>query len=347
MLKKIKNQVEVALRKYSRGLKGSTAAREISPFLFAYIRDFIQRQGKRIRPILFSIGYLGFSKKPAPGLYQSALSIELLHDFMLVHDDIIDKSDMRRKKPSIHKMLNDYLSPYKKAKFNGQDLAIVIGDVMYALGIELFLSIKEDPKRKETALKQLIKAALFTGSGEFIELLYGIKELPKIKKEDVYKLYDYKTAYYSFSSPLAIGSTLAGAGQLESKKLIQYGIRLGRAFQIKDDILGMFAEEKVIGKSSLSDLQEAKKTILIWHAYQYSSRKDKSEIEKILAKKRVGLKDLARMRKIITHSGSLDYARKEILASLKAANAILLHSKMHQNYKAALLNYAAETLKVN
>src|SRR4030042_1469006 len=98
------------------------------------------------------MGYLGVSRKAASGLYRSALSIELLHDFMLVHDDIIDKSDTRRGKPSLHQGFKNYLSGYKTNKFTGEDLALVAGDVMYAMGINAFLSIRENKERKEKAL---------------------------------------------------------------------------------------------------------------------------------------------------------------------------------------------------
>jgi geranylgeranyl pyrophosphate synthase len=101
----------------------------------------------------------------------------------------------------MHKMLNNYLARFKKLKFNGQDLAIVIGDVMYATAIHAFLSIREDMGNKERALKKFIEAAVYTGSGEFIELLCGTKAIERVTKEDVYKIYDYKTAYYTFSWP--------------------------------------------------------------------------------------------------------------------------------------------------
>ena len=107
---------------------------------------------------MFIIGYLSFAKKAARGLYTSALSIELLHDFMLVHDDIIDKSKTRRGKPSMHKMLDNHLAKFKNIKFSGQDLGIVVGDVMYAIAINAFLAINEDFTRKQRALKRFIEA---------------------------------------------------------------------------------------------------------------------------------------------------------------------------------------------
>ncbi|MDD5595554.1 MAG: polyprenyl synthetase family protein [Candidatus Omnitrophica bacterium] len=346
MLFKIKNIIEKEILKFAGEIDKNYSLRRISPLLFKYIKDFICREGKRVRPILFIIGYRGFSKKTPCGLYKSALSIELLHDFMLVHDDVIDKSDTRRGKPSVHKMINNYLSKFPPQKFKGEDLAIVVGDVLYAMGIDSFLSIEEEPLRKERALKQLIRAALNTGGGEFIELLSGIKELEEISKADIYKIYDYKTAYYTFASPLAIGAILAGADKWQTERLIKYGIYLGRAFQIKDDILGMFGDEKKIGKSTLTDLQEAKKTILIWYTFHHVSTSQKRMIKKILQKKRSKKNDLLVMRRIIRESGALDYARKEISSFTTNAKNILKSSQMDANYKASLYSYSAQILKL-
>jgi geranylgeranyl diphosphate synthase type I len=332
MTLKIRKRVEKELKNYIRELNISYSLSKISPVLYANIKEFISREGKRIRPILFVIGYLGFAKKAAAGLYRSAISIELLHDFMLVHDDIIDKSNTRRGKPSMHAMLNKYLRNNKNAKFSGEDLTIVIGDVMFALAMHAFLAIQEDEKRKEKALKKLIEAAIYTGSGEFIELLYGLKNLERITKEDIYRVYDYKTANYTFASPLVIGATLAGARQDQIDKLAKYGICLGRAFQINDDILGMFASERKTGKSNLADLKEAKKTILIWHAYNNSNHKNKLAIKKLLSKSNIAKSDLLRMRGILNCSGTLDYAAKEINTLIKKAEFINKTLKMQPRY---------------
>ncbi|HTZ11690.1 MAG TPA: polyprenyl synthetase family protein [Candidatus Margulisiibacteriota bacterium] len=346
MLNKIKNRIEQELGSYIKRLDKKHSLSKISPVLFSHIREFLLRKGKRIRPSLCVIGYLGFAKTPAPGLYTTALSLELLHDFMLVHDDIIDKSDTRRGKPSMHAMLNRYLSRFRNIKFSGQDLTIVIGDVMYAMALHAFMTIREKKENKEAALEKLIEAALYTGSGEFLELLYGTKGIEQVKREDIYKIYDLKTANYTFASPLAIGAILAGAGKDQADKLFDYGIYLGRAFQIKDDILGILSEEKETGKSSLTDLREAKKTILIWYAYNNSSVLNKRIITKILTKDKAGLSDLHKMRRIILESGALDYAKKETLRLLENATDLIHSSKIKKPCKDLLTAFAQEALRI-
>lgn len=346
MFLKIKNRIEAELKSYIIGVDKTYSLSKISPLLLKSIREFISRKGKRIRPCLFVIGYLGYAKKSPPGLYRSALSLELLHDFMLVHDDIIDKSETRRGRPSMHALLNRRLVNYPNAKFSGQDLTIVAGDVMFAMAMHAFLAVKENPVRKEGSLNKLLEAAFYTGSGEFIELLYGLKEIDKISLNDIYKIYDLKTANYTFSSPLVMGAVLAGTDKAEIKKLSKFGIFLGRAFQIKDDILGMFASHKEIGKSTTTDLQEAKKTILIWYAYKHSGKTSRSEIKRILEKEKVDKQDLAGIRQIIRSSGALDFAKKQVEALIKDAGLLNKSLKMRVKFRNELSDYSAELLNV-
>ena len=343
---RLKSKIDAKLTMFIADIDKQYSLSKISPLISKSLRDFVLRKGKRIRPILFTIGYLGFSKRAAPGLYQSALSIELLHDFMLVHDDIIDKSDKRRGKPSMHAMLNSHLKGYKKIKFNGQDLSIILGDIMYAIAINAFLSIKEDMVRKEQALKKFIDTAIYTGCGEFIELINGANPIEKITKQSIYRVYDYKTANYTFSTPLATGAILAGASSSQVDKLFNFGIYLGRAFQIKDDIIGLFEEEKKIGKSTLTDLQEGKKTLLVWYAYNHSNQKYKLVIKNVFSKAKVKKNDLLKIRNAIKRSGALDYAKKEINTLIKKAQATILSSRMKPTYKKTLSNYCVELLKL-
>ena len=342
MLSQIKKKINHQLYLFLQNANKLYSLAAISPLLFRDIKNFILRDGKRIRPILFILGYQGFSKKTAPGLYQSALCVELLHDFFLIHDDIIDKSDTRRSKPSLHKMFDKYLIKYEDLKFNGQDLAIVAADVIYALAINAFLAIEENPQRKEEALQRFIKASVHTACGEFIELLTEAKKIKNVTRKEIYKIYDYKTAHYTFASPLTMGAKLAGANQDQIDILTNYSLCAGRAFQIKDDILSLFFNEKTIGKSALSDLQEAKKTLLIWYAYNHTSQKNKSLIENIFLKKKVTKNDLLAVRKIAKESGALTYAQDEIYALREKAKTIITSAKMKVKYRNLLFKYAEQ-----
>ncbi|MDD5077938.1 MAG: polyprenyl synthetase family protein, partial [Candidatus Omnitrophica bacterium] len=312
MFLRIKNKIDRELETYLTSVNKLYSLKTLSPELYGNIKEFACRPGKRVRPVLFCIGYLGFSKKTPPGLYRSALSLELLHDFMLVHDDIIDKSDTRRGRPAMHTLLKKSLGGNKKICFDGEDLAIVAGDVMYAMALDAFLAVREEAARKEKTFRKLFLAALYTGSGEFIELMLGAKPIERIAQREIYKVYDYKTANYTFASPLTMGATLAGAKPSQIKKLYSYGMLLGRAFQIQDDIIGVFGKIKETGKSNLTDIKEAKRTILIWYAFNHAEKKDKNLIKKVMENKTDGNPELLKVRAIIEKTGALDYAKKEI-----------------------------------
>lgn len=346
MILEIRKRIEQELNGYLRDVDSLYRLSRISPLLFGSIKEFLSRQGKRVRPTLFVLGYMGLAPQAAPGLYRSAVSIELLHDFMLVHDDIIDKSATRRGRPSMHAMLEACLRKEKQRKFSGEDLAIVAGDVMFAMAMDAFLAIREDPRHKEEALRRLIRAALYTGGGEFIELIYGITPLERLTQQDIYRVYDLKTANYTFASPLAIGATLAGASRSHLATLSAYGTYLGRAFQIKDDILGLCSEEKEIGKSSLTDLKEGKKTLLIWKAYQNAGPQDKKRMRAILEAPDATRAQLLVMRRIVTDSGSLLYAQQQVRRLKKKAETLLRHLHLRLPVKAALSAYAGQILTI-
>lgn len=339
MLRKIKNNIEKELKKHIEQANKKHKLSTLSPILYENLKDFILRKGKRIRPTLLVLGYLGFCKKRAKKLYSTAISVELLHDFMLIHDDIIDKSNTRRGKPSMHKMLISHLQKHRELKFSGEDLSIVIGDVLYALAIETFLSIKENPVRKEKALRKFIQAAMYTGSGEFIELLAGTKSISDISKKEIYNIYDYKTAFYTFACPLSAGAILGGAENKEIKILSDFGILSGRAFQIKDDMLGIFGNEKKTGKPTLTDLQEAKRTLPLWHAYKKSINTDKSKIKRILKKTKVTSSDLSAITSILEKTNTKSYANKQINNLIHKAQYLLERSRLKTKYKNLLSNY--------
>jgi len=347
MFLKIKNKLEEELIAYLSSTNKSYSLNRLSPLLFKSIKEFILRDGKRIRPILFCIGYLGFSKKTPAGLYRCALSLELLHDFLLIHDDIIDKSEQRRGKPAMHTLFNNYFGKNNKYKFTGEDLAIVVGDVIYALALDAFLAVEINFTRKEAALKKLIRATLFTAGGEFIELLLATKALAKITQKDIYKIYDYKTANYTFASPLTMGATLAGANLKQINQLHSYGMLLGRAFQINDDIIGIFKTSKETGKSNLTDLQEAKRTLLVWYAFKHANKEDKISINKIMRNKITRDSDLIKMRRIIIATGALTYAQKQINYLHAKALRQISGLKMQKEYTQALINFSKKILTID
>ncbi len=340
----LRKNIDKELKEFIISLQKEYELDKVSPELYSAIKNFVLRDGKRIRPLLYLVGFMGYSKKEERNLYKSAISIELLHDFMLIHDDVIDKSDKRRGKPTLHVVFNKYLKRFKNAKTNGNDLAIVAGDVIYALAIKSFLSIGVNLATKEKALRRFADTSIYTGSGQFLELINTTKKLSDVSKQDIYKVYDYKTAYYTFANPLVIGATLAKAPESEINNLSKFGLYLGRAFQIKDDIIGIFGDERKTGKSVISDIKEGKRTILLWHAYNKSSSLEKKKLSRLFDGKKISLKEIKNIKAVIAKRGSKDFAEKEVSGYYEKAKILLKKLKMAPDCKELLITYLNKIL---
>ncbi|MCB9771443.1 MAG: polyprenyl synthetase family protein [Candidatus Omnitrophica bacterium] len=335
MLHEIKEQIDKSLVRFLDKIKIDYKLHLVDPILYNSIREFSLRDGKRIRPILLALSYKGYRKnstRMSPSIYYASTCIELLHNFMLIHDDIIDRSDLRRGKPTLHRLLEKAANIPEKERL-GQDLSLVAGDIVYALAIDAFLSINEELQRKERALKYFIQTAVFTAMGEFADTLHGVRGLNKVTEKDVFLNYTLKTARYTFDCPLVVGAILAGADNKDIKSLSKLGLLIGQAFQIQDDVIGIFDSEKNIGKSILSDLAESKKTILVCHAYRILKGKQKQEFLKIFTKNKKTYADLVAIRKIFIQAGSLTYSLKQINTRLIHSLELLRKLKMAPKYK--------------
>ncbi len=335
MIEIIKKQIEKSLESFIDKIKKDYKLHLVNPILFESIREFSLRKGKRIRPLLLILSYKGYSptgKRISPSLYTASTCIELLHNFMLIHDDIIDRSNLRRGKPTLHKILGKIIKTKENEKL-GYDLGIIAGDIVYALAIDAFLSTNEAAERKEKALKYFIQTAAFTAMGEFIDTIHGAENIKNVKEKDVFLNYTLKTARYTFDCPLVVGAILANAPAGDIKKLSQLGILIGQAFQTQDDIIGIFDSEKNIGKSILSDIAESKKTLLVCHAYDHSKGKGRKDLLHVFNKPRKTYKDLLTVRKIFIKTKSLDYSLKQIQDRLTKTLTILESLKINQRYK--------------
>lgn len=335
MLEKIKNEINASIEQFLDHVGKDYQLHLVDPLLFQSIREFSLREGKRIRPMLLVLGYLGYAKpgtKPTRSLYHASTCMEFLHNFMLIHDDIIDCSDVRRGRPAMHRMLSRTVRCANPAKL-GVDLAIIAGDIVYALAIDAFLSIQENPKRKEQALKYFIQTAAFTAMGEFVDTVHGVDTLNNVKEKDVFLNYSLKTARYTFDCPLVTAAILAGAPQSEITKLNAFGLGIGQAFQIQDDIIGLYGTEKEIGKSVLCDLEEQKKTLLIVHAYNTLKGRQLAKLKKIFHQKNKSMSDLEEVKKLVREAGSLQYSLDAVNSRVSQAKTILGEMKMQPKFK--------------
>ncbi|MEK7503391.1 MAG: polyprenyl synthetase family protein [Patescibacteria group bacterium] len=213
---------EVA-RFFNRKIKEATAAHEKE--ILGWLREYSLRPAKRIRAVLVNYGYFLAGGKDKEAILEASIFIELIHNYLLIHDDIIDKDEMRRGKKSLHSV-------------RGSDVAIVVGDMASALGYEALDSAAFPVKNRAPALAKLNKVLYATGYGQILDLFLRekIKSGKKVNDKEVLDVYKKKTAFYTIVAPLQIGAILAGAGKNFLEKIEKFALPLGMAFQIKDDL---------------------------------------------------------------------------------------------------------------
>jgi len=348
MFRKLKIDINTELRAFLKNADSFLALRSSSPLLASGIKDFLLSDGKRIRPILFILSYLGYTQRrsvPNKKLLRSALSFELLHDFLLIHDDIIDSSDLRRGKPTLHNYFNSKLKMPKKDLL-GSHLGIVAGDIIFSLAAGALISLDEKPSRKEKALTRFTEIAALTGIGEFIDVVNNTTKIDKITQKDIFLTYTLKTAKYTFEGPLVIGAILAGAQKKDISLLSKLGTLLGEAFQIQDDLLDIFYPSKKTGKPALSDIVESKKTLLVWKAYRDIPAQDKKMFKRLFEKKQKTKRDLLSLKNFIKTSSAGEFCQRRVLSLLKEADSILCQVKLKPKYKTILQDFSKESFSL-
>lgn len=262
------------------------------------------RGGKKLRAFLVYLGFLCAKNKKKVDIKKVlpiALAVEILHAFFLIHDDIMDRADKRRGMPTIHKKYS------KVSEHYGLSMGILVGDIASFEAFKLITESDFNSEIKNGALELLLGSSLDTGFGQALDLVYANK---KPTEEIIWEILDYKTAKYSVISPLQLGCVLAGGGRLLLEAIRKFGILAGRAFQLQDDILGVFGEEKIIGKSILSDICEGKNTLLITKAYELGAPGDKKILSMLWGREDATLSDLETVKKILIAVGALRVVEK-------------------------------------
>ncbi|OGI16630.1 MAG: hypothetical protein A2Z52_02000, partial [Candidatus Moranbacteria bacterium RBG_19FT_COMBO_42_6] len=327
-LEEMKKRVNPEIDKYfERVIKETEKVDKNITEAVKYVRRIVMSGGKRARAIFMYYGYLAAGGREFEKIIKTSASIELIHAFLLIHDDIIDQDAKRHGVTTIHehyKAIGSKFLKNKDPKHFGNSMAIIIGDMVGALGNQIIFESKFKPKRVIQALHRLQGIVSFTVVGQ-TEDIY-IENKGKATEKEIMKMYENKTAKYTIEGPLHLGAILAGADEKFLKALSEYSIPVGIAFQIQDDILGVFGDEKKLGKSVGSDIRQGKQTILVAKAFEKADSEQRKILSGALGKKDLTMKDLENFRKVIINTGSLDYAKK-------------LSAKMVEKGKSALANH--------
>ena len=305
--KKIDPEIEKYLNKAIK--EGSERDRFVADSL-KYVKKIALAGGKRLRPALMYYGYLAVNGKEKNKIIRTAVSVELIHIFLLIHDDIIDKDNKRHGIDTIHfryQKLGEKLFPKDDSKHFGNSMGIIVGDMVSALGNQIIFNSEFSPALIVNALSKLQSVVSMTVIGEAQDVYIGYKG--KASEKEILEMYKNKTAKYTVESPLHLGAILGGADDKILKSLSRLAIPIGIAFQIQDDILGVFGSEKKLGKSVGSDIKEGKQTILVSKAIENSGYSQKKMLNNLLGKNDLTTGDVKKFREIIIKTKSLDYAQ--------------------------------------
>jgi geranylgeranyl diphosphate synthase, type I len=294
------------------------------------IIEFNMREAKRIRPITTIFGYKCF--KNDEKIVGPSISIELMQAYLLIHDDIIDKSNLRRGKPSLHKIQEG-----NSGEDFGINMAILSGNICASYMYESILESDFANSEKIEAIRYLSWINNRENYGQALDLVQGIKN---VTEEEVIKIYELKTATYTIMGPLYLGCALANAPKEKVSELQKYAYNVGVSFQIQDDVNGILSSEAEIGKTNDSDVKEGKKTLIIIKALELCNEDEKKFILEKYGKENILPEEIERMRKIIRNCGAYDYCKREIERFIEEAKVSIKDIELRDEGKNFLLEMA-------
>ncbi|MBI2611609.1 polyprenyl synthetase family protein [Candidatus Gottesmanbacteria bacterium] len=277
--------------------------------------------GKRIRPAFIYYGYKMCGGKSFAEIKNYLLAIEILQTFALIHDDIIDRATKRRGVETINSRL-------------GNNMAILCGDLAYTWSDELFY--QNCPTKNLSSLFEQMKQQVIMG--QILDLYSPQKE------KDVVQMMEWKTASYSVEKPLCIGAILAAASAEKINTLSFIGINIGLAFQTQDDIFGVFGREEKLGKSTLDDLRNGKKTLLYFKTLANLNPIKKQEFFSLWGNSKAGYNELRVIQKIVTNSGGLVKVINLYKNWKKEAISLLQSPNFDKKYVRELLDIISDIL---
>ena len=267
--------------------------------------------GKKLRSALITLGYELAGKKYQGNIHHLGLLIELFHTALLIHDDIMDRDEKRRGEISLHTQFQQVGKKQHHPDPNhfGISMGINAGDLAFYLSWKM-LSDSGFPAEQQTILGNLY-------SRYALRLIYGqamdITNLPlsTINNEAILNIMRYKTAEYTGVLPLIIGAIVGGADEKELEKLKKYGLALGWAFQIQDDLLGLFGDTKQTGKPVGADIREGKKTLLMLELFNQKDATIKKRQKELLGEKNITEKEIDEMKNLLITTGVYEKVKQQ------------------------------------
>ena len=278
--------------------------------LYRAARHIIDAGGKRLRPflVLKSCKMVGGNEEDA---IPTAASLEMLHTFTLLHDDIMDKDEKRRGVPSVH------------TKW-GVPIAIVAGDLLFAKVYEAITKYTDTkhvkPKRILQVVKEISEATIVLCEGQTRDMMFESKET--VSEAEYFRMIEGKTAAL-FETSARCGGLIGGATKSQVKRLGEFGRYAGIAFQVIDDILALTADEKLLKKPVGNDIREGKRTLMVVRALEKASKSQRKQILGTLGNKDASAEQIRETIELIGSLGAIDYAKKLADKYIKKAKKVL------------------------
>ncbi|MGW2369931.1 polyprenyl synthetase family protein [Streptomyces sp. NPDC001667] len=304
----IRNAVNACLEDFL-AVKARNADAECLPAeVSRTLHDFLSAGGKRIRPVLCVAGWhAGGGDQTPPPVLQVAASLEMFHAFALIHDDVMDNSATRRGKPCVHRALTALHQAERgrvEADRLGASAAILIGDAALTWADELVHTAGLTPVQLAAVLPLVDIMRSEVMYGQYLDITATGRPTGDIGR--AMRIVRYKTAKYTVERPLHIGAALAGSPRSVRDALSGYALPLGEAFQLRDDLLGVFGTPARTGKSRLDDLREGKHTALVALALCHADPRQQDTLRALLGKPDLSEHEGDRLRHLFVDTGARD-----------------------------------------
>jgi len=307
----------------------------VSPYyrdLWNEVERLLVSGGKRLRPKTLILAYRMMGGKDVAAILPAAAAQEFIHLGMLIHDDIIDRDYIRygvdNVAGSYDKIYSMMVTDKADRLHYAQSAAILAGDLMLSSAYLLMAESSIDPQRILQAQRLFGRGIFEVIGGEFIDTESAFRALGDVKSETVAF---YKTASYTFVAPMLIGAVLADATIEQQAHLRSFAENLGVAFQLRDDIIGVFGDEELTGKSTSGDIREGKRTYMVEQFYELADGEDRAVFDRYFGNHAISNEEVETVRGLLVNSGAKQKTLDTIDDYEIKARAALSHIHIDQS----------------
>lgn len=297
---------------------------------------FILEGGKRFRPAL---SYVVAKTYGANDVWPH-LALEAFHKYILAHDDIIDRDDMRYGAPTVHAKMSQTDTAKADDKIHyGNSLAIVAGDLIEATTYKIILNSNVADDKKVALCKLIPDAMDEVGWGWYDQFLMDYEPIDSqlLSRKRVEDSIIWVTGKYTIKLPFLFGATLAG--QKPPKQLDDFVAAAGLLFQTGDDLMGLFGKVEDTGKSNFGDIAQGKKTLPMWLAYNCADQKGKELLKKHVGNKEITAEQAGQVREVIKQSGALEKSQQLMVGYREACLRMVEQMEVPQDLKRFLRGF--------